>query len=291
MGIPAGSYFVRATDSPIGWMFKGAMYRRDLSEHAVEVRDDLTGMPSSSPTDGLACAVSSPARSGRSMPLRSSCCFRPILQRWRAYTGSPADAKRAGQGEWRILVCSVPVGEYYLTAIADEDGADWQDPQVLDVLSRSAMRLMMNDGDQKTITIRRRTVVGDVRLILLALFCPLAAASSWAQTPRDRPQAAGVGAGRIAGRVVSVETEPKPLRRARVTLNGSALQTGRTAITSDDGSFAFDGLPPGQYARCSEKRIHHDRVRRDKAGPPGTAGDHYPGVQQMITIAVPRAAA
>ena len=51
---------------------------------------------------------------------------------------------------------------------------------------------------------------------------------------------------------------------------------------------AFDGLPPGQYARCSEKRIHHDRARRDKAGPPGTAGDHYPGVQQMITIAVPR---
>ena len=187
---------------------------RDLSEHAVEVRDDLTGMPSSSPTDGLACAVSSPARSGRSMPLRSSCCFRPILR-----AGAPTPAARRmrsarvrANGEFSFV--PFQSASTYLTAIADEDGADWQDPQVLDVLSRSAMRLMMNDGDQKTITIRRRDGRRDVRLILLALFCPLAAASSWAQTPRDRPQAAGVGTGRIAGRVVSVETEPKPLRRA-----------------------------------------------------------------------------
>jgi S-formylglutathione hydrolase FrmB len=51
---------------------------------------------------------------------------------------------------------SVPVGDYYLTAINDEDGSDWQDPDALDTLSRAAVRITINDGDQKTFTIRRK---------------------------------------------------------------------------------------------------------------------------------------
>ena len=44
-GLAAGSYFVRVLDSPVGWMFTGAMHNgRDLSEHPVEVRDDLAGV-------------------------------------------------------------------------------------------------------------------------------------------------------------------------------------------------------------------------------------------------------
>jgi hypothetical protein len=63
-------------------------------------------------------------------------------------------ARVAPNGEFSFT--SLPAGDYYLTAIADEDGADWQDPEVLDALSRGAARIAINDGDQKTITIRRR---------------------------------------------------------------------------------------------------------------------------------------
>ena len=51
---------------------------------------------------------------------------------------------------------SVPVGEYYLTAILDEDAADWQDPAGLDALARTATRITINEGDQKTVTLRRQ---------------------------------------------------------------------------------------------------------------------------------------
>ena len=63
-------------------------------------------------------------------------------------------ARVRANGEFSFA--SVPVGDYYLTAIADEDGADWQDPDVLDALSRAATRITINDGDQKTVTLRRR---------------------------------------------------------------------------------------------------------------------------------------
>ena len=49
------------------------------------------------------------------------------------------------------------------------------------------------------------------------------------------------------GRVVADGPESRPLRRATVTLSSTALMTNRLALTSDDGTFVFDGLPAGTY--------------------------------------------
>jgi hypothetical protein len=158
-GLPAGSYFVRVTDSPPGWMFKGAMHNgRDLSEHAIEVSDDLAGVTLEF-TDrwtGVRGVVTTPT--GQIDTAALVLLFPTDSARWRAYTPGARRMRsarvRAG-GEFSFG--SVPVGEYYVAAIADEDGSDWQDPEFLDAVSRSATRLMIGDGDQKTITIRRRT--------------------------------------------------------------------------------------------------------------------------------------
>jgi Carboxypeptidase regulatory-like domain len=66
--------------------------------------------------------------------------------------------------------------------------------------------------------------------------------------PRDTRPAANTATGRIAGLVSTDDAQPRPLRRARVTLTGASLETGWSVITSDDGTFAFDGLPAGRYA-------------------------------------------
>ena len=110
-----------------------------------------------------------------------------------------------------------------------------------------------------------------------------------AQVPRDRPKPAPSATGRIAGKVVSAGLEPKPLRRARVTLNGSALRPGRTAITQDDGAFVFDAVPPGQYSIAVEKSGYIS-LTYGATGPgrPGVPVTVVPGGQQTIAIPVPR---
>jgi protocatechuate 3,4-dioxygenase beta subunit len=67
------------------------------------------------------------------------------------------------------------------------------------------------------------------------------------------PIAAAPGTAAIRGIVVSDHTPARPLRRARVTLNGTGLSPGRTTITADDGTFVFDMLPPGRYRIAAMK--------------------------------------
>ena len=157
-GLAAGFYFVRVLDSPAGWMFKGALYNgRDLSEYPVEVRDDLAGITIefTSQWTGLRGLVTTP--SGQIDSGALVLLFPTDSTRWRAYTPSARRMRSArvrDNGEFSIA--SVPVGEYHLAAIADEDGSDWQDPDVIDTLARAATRITINDGDQKSVTLRGR---------------------------------------------------------------------------------------------------------------------------------------
>ena len=75
-----------------------------------------------------------------------------------------------------------------------------------------------------------------------------------AQPPaRDARPVVATGSGIVTGVVMSDEAQPRPLRRARVTINGPALKPGRTAITGDNGAFAFDRLPAGRYTLAAAK--------------------------------------
>jgi uncharacterized protein (DUF2141 family) len=115
------------------------------------------------------------------------------------------------------------------------------------------------------------------------------AADATPQMPRDQPRAMSAAAGRIAGRVVSAGADSRPLRRARVTLNGSALLSGRTAITSDEGTFVFDALPAGQYSIGVVKSGYistaYGATGPGRAGLPITVSV---GGEQTITVIVPR---
>jgi hypothetical protein len=72
------------------------------------------------------------------------------------------------------------------------------------------------------------------------------------QPPRDARVNANAS-GRIAGVVTTDEPQPRPLRRARVALTGSALDMGRSVVTGDDGSFVFERVPPGRFTVGAEK--------------------------------------
>jgi protocatechuate 3,4-dioxygenase beta subunit len=78
------------------------------------------------------------------------------------------------------------------------------------------------------------------------------------------------GTGVISGRVTDDTPEGRPLRRAAVTLSSTALMTSRRATTRDDGSYVFDGLPPGAYGlsvfRSGYMRTEHGARRPGGSG-------------------------
>jgi protocatechuate 3,4-dioxygenase beta subunit len=65
--------------------------------------------------------------------------------------------------------------------------------------------------------------------------------------PRDTRPPSTAATGRIIGVVTTDDTQPRPLRRARVAVNGPSLSTGWSVVTDDDGRFEFAGLAPGRY--------------------------------------------
>jgi hypothetical protein len=73
-----------------------------------------------------------------------------------------------------------------------------------------------------------------------------------AQTRDAAPPATGTAM--VTGTVMTDEAQPRPLRRAVVTINSSDPVVGRTAITDDAGRFAFVNLPAARYTLFATKR-------------------------------------
>src|SRR5262245_18056450 len=122
-----------------------------------------------------------------------------------------------------------------------------------------------------------------VGMILLAVCC---AELAHAQQPGPPPAGTGV----IRGRVVAADTG-KPLRRGRITL-GSIDAPGppRTANTSADGRYEFNGLPAGRYgvraARSGYLELRYGQRRPLEAAMPITLSDGQ--AVELIDFALPR---
>src|SRR5690349_12680821 len=69
----------------------------------------------------------------------------------------------------------------------------------------------------------------------------------------DQPIATGTGVS--SGSVVVLGTG-QPARRARVTLNAADGGGSRTAMTDEQGRYAFNNLAPGRYTLSASKTGH-----------------------------------
>ena len=81
-----------------------------------------------------------------------------------------------------------------------------------------------------------------------ALFAALLPPAAAAQV-RDATGApsASTALGAIVGVVVAAENPSTPVRRAIVTVTSGALGSARSVVSDDNGAFAFERLPPGEF--------------------------------------------
>lgn len=128
------------------------------------------------------------------------------------------------------------------------------------------------------------------RLLALSLCAALwTLAAVDAQQPRDNRRPTGTGSGTING-IVTDAADGRPLRRARVRINGDELEFARTTITADDGTFSIEGLPAGRYSLNAAKEGHVSmNYAASRAGRPGRSivlGDATPTAR--VNVRLPR---
>ena len=88
--------------------------------------------------------------------------------------------------------------------------------------------------------------------------------------PRDNTSAPQTGTAGISGAVVLADSG-RPVRRARVTLNGQDVRVTKTAVSDDQGNFAFTDLPGGRYTLAASKPGYvNAQYGQKKPGRPGT---------------------
>jgi hypothetical protein len=160
-GLVGGSYVLRVVDSPPGWMFKSATHNgRDISSSPV----DLGGFDASGVvitfTDRWSAVhgtVEAPSRGADGDALVTLFPTDPRL--WTDYGTSSRRVRAVRTGRSGAYAFgSVAPGEYYIAAIPDEKAGDWQDPDFLQILSRSATRISVAEGQQRNQDLRTRVV-------------------------------------------------------------------------------------------------------------------------------------
>ena len=109
---------------------------------------------------------------------------------------------------------------------------------------------------------------------------------------RDAPMAAAAGAAQIAGRVMSGDASPVPVRRAIVSIAGDALESARAAITDDEGRFAFASLPAGTYSISAKKAAWLPAESgASRPGRPGSRIALAAGEKRTVSVTMFRGAA
>jgi hypothetical protein len=159
--LPPGKYFVRVAAAPLGRVFKGATYNsRDVADSPLELDSgDAEGVVvtfTDRPT-GLRGVVTS--RRGPPDPDAIVLAFPTDALAW---TNNGINGRRVQSARTsttgQYFVPSLPPGEYYVAAIADEEAVDWQDAEFLQALTSVAIRVRIVEGQQRTHDLRTRQI-------------------------------------------------------------------------------------------------------------------------------------
>jgi uncharacterized protein (DUF2141 family) len=280
-GLLPGKYILRVTNVPGGWTFKGATTGGlDITDVPFDVEErDLTGVTVTffdRPSE-----LRGSVRSGAGTDAAAAVVIFPADTRsWTNYGVNPRRMRMSRAGKsGQFTFAALPAGDYFVAAINDEVAGEWQDPQFLDLLSRTATRVTVGEGQKLTQDLTTQNirpggglmppvddVDGTVDQIGHGPFVsdadePQRPTQGQTQSRDTRPQpqtprdtaTTPTGTASIAGVVTMDDPSAQPMRRTRVIARLSDGRVERQGTTDDAGKFSITGLPPGTYTLNASK--------------------------------------
>jgi hypothetical protein len=156
--VPPGRYFILflafADDRQKmeGWETKGAtLHGRDVSTLPLDLREDISDlvMTITDRPSELTGVVRS--AQGQVDPGATVLWFTTDKSHWtnNGISSRKLRSMRANE-DGTFKVRGIPAGEYYLAALPDEEAANWQNPALLEAISRRASRVNIADGEKRT---------------------------------------------------------------------------------------------------------------------------------------------
>jgi hypothetical protein len=145
---PPGKYRLRVGVIPAGWMFKSAMYEgRDIADEPFDLESaDVKGVVVTFTTRGTRLSGAVRSERGRPDPETSVLLYPSRPSAWTPTVSifRMRSVRTSATGSYTMT--SIPPGEYYLVAIAEDTFPGWQDPKRLAELARRAIRVRIAEG-------------------------------------------------------------------------------------------------------------------------------------------------
>ncbi len=280
-GLLPGRYLVRVGGAPGGWTMQSAMLNGvDVSDVPLELGErDVTGVVVTF-TDRIAELRGTVRGLKPDAEPPAVLLFPADSTSWRQFGINPRRMRlNRASPTGQFAFGAVPSGDYFLVAIPDEYSGEWMDPVYLDLLSRTAARITIGEGERKTYDadlsdVRPPGGGAPVPAVFPALSLPPVAAVDDTDAQRDTNPASGpfvpeqvlappvqgrdravpdrVGTAVITGTVLDEGTN-RPVRRVRVSVRCPEMRNERVEMTDDAGRFAITRLPPGQCTVSASK--------------------------------------
>ena len=151
-GVPPGRYVIRVSPIPIGWFFKGAMLQgRDVADTPLELESkDVSGIvitftdrPSSITGTVRGPDGPDPSAIVLAYPVDSN-----VWSSSGALSRRMRTARAAKDGTYTLT--ALAPGEYYVVAVQEDLVGEWQDPALLQALTRVARQIRVVEGERRT---------------------------------------------------------------------------------------------------------------------------------------------
>jgi protocatechuate 3,4-dioxygenase beta subunit len=151
-GQAPGRYLVRVAPPPAGWTLKSVKLEgRDISEAPFDIATTDINNVVITFTDRPTKISGTVTKDGSPDPDALVVAFPIDPAAWSDSSANPRRMRSTRvpkNGAYSIA--GLPAGEYYVAAIAEDNVSQWQDPQFLADLARSATTVRLSDGDTRT---------------------------------------------------------------------------------------------------------------------------------------------
>jgi hypothetical protein len=156
--IPPGKYILQANIS--GWTTKAATLSGiDVSAAPFDLQQgasDITVVVTDKPTE-----LTGTVRDDRGAADPSAGVVAVSLEReaWTSYGMSPRRLRYVRPNRYGVYrIGGLPPGQYFVAAVDDASVANWQNPATLEAIARQAERIVLADGDKKSLDLVTRSL-------------------------------------------------------------------------------------------------------------------------------------